>query len=89
MTQLSFSPVDGKLEATFVASDSNVLQYQLSSSQKVLSIHARIDATMPWVLIKSLVGAPESYIMRIDVPSGVTVKVQTDAAEITAGVLTD
>lgn len=89
MTQLSFSPVDGKLEATFVASDSNVLQYQLTGQQKVLSIHARIDESMPWVLVKSLVGAPESYIMRIDVPSGVTVMVRTDASEITAGVLTD
>lgn len=88
MTQLSFSAnADGLQEATFTASESNVLQYHLSdNSSKVLNvfIRARISSDMPWVLIKSFVGSAHDVIANLDIPEGVTVSITTNAGSIVA-----
>ena len=89
MTQLSFSAnADGLQEATFTASESNVLQYHLSddNSSKVLNvfIRARISSDMPWVLIKSFVGSAHDVIANLDIPEGVTVSITTNAGSVVA-----
>lgn len=91
MQTLSFIPSEAGngYEASFMSGESNVLQYVADvpgGRSNNIRVEARIDESMPWCLIKSLVGAPNELIVAIDVPSGLTVRLRSDFPMRQAGV---
>lgn len=80
----------GQYETSFVTSDKNVVQLHYESKTPALvQVKCRVDAEMPWTIIKSIPSVPSDFIFDVDVPSDLFVLIESSVEVSQAAVTSD
>lgn len=84
-------PVAHVYAAEFTTEAVNILQAKVTTptTQATLSVFARLDATLEWTLLKTYTPCPQSLLVKLDLPAGLLIRLESSLPAITASVIND